>query len=207
MSAPCARASASRNSSLRVLLPPVDIPVQSSRLIQISGPSSARLKFGRCSSGVGRWAKRILGNRARFIGLLSHLKTESAHRHRHSAAAVRSIDLPWSGIDILTGLTRTLGFCLLASMFNAILVEREPGPCRATLRNLDEAQLPPAEVAVRIDYSTLNYKDALAITGAVHTARHHACRRRQRDAAPPGQGGGLATIEPRSGHEKTRAAH
>jgi acrylyl-CoA reductase (NADPH) len=50
-------------------------------------------------------------------------------------------------------------------MFNAILVERDPGPYRATLRNLDEAQLPPAEVAVRIDYSTLNYKDALAITG------------------------------------------
>jgi acrylyl-CoA reductase (NADPH) len=50
-------------------------------------------------------------------------------------------------------------------MFNAILVEREPGPYRATLRSLDEAQLPAAEVAVRIDYSTLNYKDALAITG------------------------------------------
>src|ERR1700674_3423501 len=157
MSAPCARASASRNSSFRVLLPPVDIPVQSSRLIQISGPSSARLKFGKCSSGVGRWAKRILGNRARFI-IYSHLKTESVHRHRHSGAAVCSI-------DILTRLTRTLGFCLLASMFNAILVEREPGPYRATLRSLDEAQLPPAEVAVRIDYSTLNYKDALAITG------------------------------------------
>jgi acrylyl-CoA reductase (NADPH) len=70
-----------------------------------------------------------------------------------------------NGIDILTGLTRTLGFCLLASMFNAILVERDPGPYRTTLRNLDEAQLPAAEVAVRIDYSTLNYKDALAITG------------------------------------------
>jgi acrylyl-CoA reductase (NADPH) len=53
----------------------------------------------------------------------------------------------------------------MASMFNAILIERDPGPYRATLRNLDEAQLPPAEVAVRIDYSTLNYKDALAITG------------------------------------------
>jgi acrylyl-CoA reductase (NADPH) len=53
----------------------------------------------------------------------------------------------------------------MASMFNAILIERDPGPYRATLRNLDEAQLPPAEVDVRIDYSTLNYKDALAITG------------------------------------------
>jgi acrylyl-CoA reductase (NADPH) len=53
----------------------------------------------------------------------------------------------------------------MASMFNAILVERDPGPYRATLMSLDEARLPPAEVAVRIDYSTLNYKDALAITG------------------------------------------
>ncbi len=39
-------ASASRNSSLRVLLPPVDMPVQSSRLIQISGPLSARAQIG-----------------------------------------------------------------------------------------------------------------------------------------------------------------
>ena len=50
-------------------------------------------------------------------------------------------------------------------MFKAIVVEREPPPYRANLADLDEAQLPPGEVAVRIEYSTLNYKDALAITG------------------------------------------
>jgi len=50
-------------------------------------------------------------------------------------------------------------------MLNAILVEREPPPYRASLKNLDESQLPPGDVTVRIDYSTLNYKDALAITG------------------------------------------
>jgi acrylyl-CoA reductase (NADPH) len=50
-------------------------------------------------------------------------------------------------------------------MFKAILIERDPQPYRANLRDLDEAQLPPGEVTVRIDYSTLNYKDALAITG------------------------------------------
>ena len=43
-----------RNSSFLVLLPPVDIPVQSSRLIQISGPLRWRVRLGRCSSGVGR---------------------------------------------------------------------------------------------------------------------------------------------------------
>ena len=50
-------------------------------------------------------------------------------------------------------------------MFKAILIERDPQPYRSNLRELDEAQLPPGDVTVRIDYSTLNYKDALAITG------------------------------------------
>jgi len=50
-------------------------------------------------------------------------------------------------------------------MFKAILVEREPPPYRASLKILDEAQLPAGDVAVRVEYSTLNYKDALAMTG------------------------------------------
>ncbi len=50
-------------------------------------------------------------------------------------------------------------------MFAAILVERDPGPYRASLKKLDEAQLPPGDVSVRVEYSTVNYKDALAITG------------------------------------------
>jgi hypothetical protein len=81
------------------------------------------------------------------VNVYSRLKTESVHRHRHSAAAVRSI-------DILTGLTRTLGFCLLASMFNAILIERDPGPYRASLRNLDEAQFLQGKIRGRIVVDT-----------------------------------------------------
>jgi acrylyl-CoA reductase (NADPH) len=50
-------------------------------------------------------------------------------------------------------------------MFNAILVERDPPPYRASLKKLDESQLPPGDVTVRVEFSTLNYKDALAITG------------------------------------------
>jgi acrylyl-CoA reductase (NADPH) len=50
-------------------------------------------------------------------------------------------------------------------MFNAILVERDAQPYRANLKKLDEAQLPAGDVTVRVEYSTLNYKDALAITG------------------------------------------
>jgi acrylyl-CoA reductase (NADPH) len=50
-------------------------------------------------------------------------------------------------------------------MFNAILVERDPPPYRASLKKLDRSQLPAGDVTVRVEYSTLNYKDALAITG------------------------------------------
>ena len=51
-------------------------------------------------------------------------------------------------------------------MFKAILVERDAEPYRASLKSLDEAQLPAGDVTVRIDYSAVNYKDALAITGS-----------------------------------------
>jgi acrylyl-CoA reductase (NADPH) len=50
-------------------------------------------------------------------------------------------------------------------MFNAILIERDAQPYRASLKKLDEAQLPAGDVTVRVEYSTLNYKDALAISG------------------------------------------
>lgn len=52
-------------------------------------------------------------------------------------------------------------------MFNAILLAKnEDGSTAAQLTQLNEAQLPPdGDVLVQVDYSTLNYKDALAITG------------------------------------------
>ncbi|KIF80374.1 acrylyl-CoA reductase (NADPH) [Noviherbaspirillum autotrophicum] len=52
-------------------------------------------------------------------------------------------------------------------MFTAILLnKKDDGTTDARLAQLDDAQLPPeGDVTVRIDYSTINYKDALAITG------------------------------------------
>lgn len=55
VSQPLAKASATKNSNLRVLLPPGVKPSWSSRLIQILGPSSALVKFGAKSIGVGPW--------------------------------------------------------------------------------------------------------------------------------------------------------
>ncbi|MEU1993635.1 MDR family oxidoreductase [Nocardia gamkensis] len=50
-------------------------------------------------------------------------------------------------------------------MFAAVLIEKgEAGP-KVTLTNVDAATLPEGDVTVEVAYSTLNYKDALAITG------------------------------------------
>mgnify|MGYP000028138394 CR=1 FL=1 len=54
-------------------------------------------------------------------------------------------------------------------MFRGLLIDKQDGQQTAAVRMLDEASLPslPNEgaVTVRVAYSTLNYKDALAITG------------------------------------------
>jgi acrylyl-CoA reductase (NADPH) len=51
-------------------------------------------------------------------------------------------------------------------MFRALLVESENGTVNATVRNLEEGSLPAGDVIVDVDYSTVNYKDGLAMTGA-----------------------------------------
>jgi acrylyl-CoA reductase (NADPH) len=57
-------------------------------------------------------------------------------------------------------------------MFKGILIEKDDSGYRAGLRELDEADLPAGNVVVRVHYSTLNYKDALAITGKSPVVRH-----------------------------------
>ena len=49
-------------------------------------------------------------------------------------------------------------------MFKALLLEKDDAGFRAGVREVDEAALPEGDVTVRVEYSTLNYKDALAIT-------------------------------------------
>jgi acrylyl-CoA reductase (NADPH) len=56
-------------------------------------------------------------------------------------------------------------------MFNAVLIERDERGYRAAFTALDDARLPVGDVTLRIEYSTLNYKDALAITGKAPVVR------------------------------------
>ena len=51
-------------------------------------------------------------------------------------------------------------------MFKALLLNRNADKSTtATLTELDDSALPPGDVTVRVAWSTLNYKDALAVTG------------------------------------------
>ncbi|WP_422844390.1 MDR family oxidoreductase [Acidovorax sp. M2(2025)] len=56
-------------------------------------------------------------------------------------------------------------------MFQALLIEKDDAGYRAAVRSLDDAQLPPGDVTVRVSHSTLNYKDALALTGKAPVVR------------------------------------
>lgn len=56
-------------------------------------------------------------------------------------------------------------------MFNAVLIERDDRPYRASYTSLDDSRLPAGDVTVRVEYSSLNYKDGLAITGKVPVVR------------------------------------
>jgi acrylyl-CoA reductase (NADPH) len=51
------------------------------------------------------------------------------------------------------------------SDFPALMLDEDGGKVRASIRRLSENDLPAGDVTVRVDYSTLNYKDGLILNG------------------------------------------
>lgn len=56
-------------------------------------------------------------------------------------------------------------------MFNGILIEKDEQGYRATVSEIDESVLSDGDVEVDVSHSTINYKDALAITGKAPVVR------------------------------------
>ncbi|SUX68627.1 zinc-binding dehydrogenase [Citrobacter freundii] len=54
----------------------------------------------------------------------------------------------------------------------ALILEQQDGKTLASVQPLDENQLPEGDVTVDVHWSSLNYKDALAITGKGKIIRH-----------------------------------
>ncbi len=50
-------------------------------------------------------------------------------------------------------------------MFKAVVIDKQEQGQSVSLTEVDESQLPEGDVTVAVEYSTINYKDGLAITG------------------------------------------
>jgi acrylyl-CoA reductase (NADPH) len=57
--------------------------------------------------------------------------------------------------------------------FKALLASKTDDKTSTALVDFDEADLMPGDVTVAIDYSTVNYKDALAVSGRAPVIRHY----------------------------------
>lgn len=57
-------------------------------------------------------------------------------------------------------------------MFKAILIDKNATSYHSQITGINEEQLPEGDVLVRVAYSTINFKDALAITGQSPVVRH-----------------------------------
>jgi acrylyl-CoA reductase (NADPH) len=51
-------------------------------------------------------------------------------------------------------------------MFKALVLDNSGGTVTASIQHLDDASLPAGTVTVAVEYSSLNYKDGLVVTGA-----------------------------------------
>jgi acrylyl-CoA reductase (NADPH) len=56
-------------------------------------------------------------------------------------------------------------------MFKALVIDKDDTGYRASVKDVEDSALPAGDVTVRIDYSTINYKDGLAITGKAPVVR------------------------------------
>ena len=56
-------------------------------------------------------------------------------------------------------------------MFSAIVIDKNDAGQTVSVQTLDESALPEGDVTIDVAYSTLNYKDGLAITGASPVVR------------------------------------
>lgn len=63
----------------------------------------------------------------------------------------------------------------MSPSFKALLIEEQDGKTVCGFTGLDESRLDAGEVTVRVAYSSVNYKDALAATGVGRIIRRYPC--------------------------------
>jgi acrylyl-CoA reductase (NADPH) len=53
----------------------------------------------------------------------------------------------------------------MSSTFHALVLDQQDGQTLSSVRQLSREDLPAGDVLVQVDYSSINYKDAMAVTG------------------------------------------
>jgi hypothetical protein len=83
----------------------------------------------------------------------------------------QGIELPQLAVHgtVLEGLNASVEGCV--PTFKAIVVDKSDGGQTARLADFDEADLMDGDVTVRVEWSTVNYKDGLAVTGKAPVVR------------------------------------
>jgi acrylyl-CoA reductase (NADPH) len=61
----------------------------------------------------------------------------------------------------------------MPSSFTGLIVDQQDGIVAASIQTLDQDQLPDGDVLVSVEYSSLNYKDGLALTGKNKVVRSY----------------------------------
>ncbi len=61
----------------------------------------------------------------------------------------------------------------MGDTFNALVLRQEADTINAEIEELDNDDLPPGDVIVKVDYSSLNYKDGMALTGKGNIIRSY----------------------------------
>ena len=59
----------------------------------------------------------------------------------------------------------------ILATFKAIVIDKAESGQTVALKDFDEANLMDGDVTVRVEYSTVNYKDGLAVTGSAPVVR------------------------------------
>ncbi len=58
-------------------------------------------------------------------------------------------------------------------MFHALVLDEADGDIRSSIQEIDEERLPDGDVIVAVDYSTLNYKDGMILSGVGRMVRRY----------------------------------
>jgi acrylyl-CoA reductase (NADPH) len=53
----------------------------------------------------------------------------------------------------------------MSNTFKALVLDQQDGKTQSSVRSLTQEDLPQGDVLVQVDYSSINYKDAMAVTG------------------------------------------